>query len=289
MKENHRILRVKKERRILMKNKLVICDIDGTLVVKHQSLSPRAKAVIKTLRERGILFGIASGRSVEQEKRMMKSWGFDDFAVLIAMNGCTIWDGMDHKQYEQFFMKKEWIKEIVAFMEHYPTINTLMYKDDKIIYAKEEDSVHESSKSSDMEEVMVASMEEFYATDAEKIMFRVDEHTMQELEQYFAHHPHDYYQAVKTQSTMLEFCHRSVSKACALKQFCRLHDIDLADVIAFGDTTNDNEMLMISGWGVCMADGSDDTKAIADALSDKPCDEDGWADYMERHVLPLID
>jgi hydroxymethylpyrimidine pyrophosphatase-like HAD family hydrolase len=34
-----------------------------------------------------------------------------------------------------------------------------------------------------------------------------------------------------------------------------------------------------------MKNGSDDTKAIADAITEKTCDEDGWADYIEKNVL----
>ena len=55
-------------------------------------------------------------------------------------------------------------------------------------------------------------------------------------------------------------------------------------VMAFGDTTNDNDLLAASGWGVCMQNGSDDTKQIADDITEKPCTEDGWADYMEKFL-----
>ena len=46
--------------------KLVVCDIDNTLVVKHADLSERGKKAVRALQSRGILFGLASGRSVPQ-------------------------------------------------------------------------------------------------------------------------------------------------------------------------------------------------------------------------------
>ena len=64
--------------------KLVICDIDGTIVVKHKKLTSRAKKVINLLQQNGIYFGIASGRPIFQIKETIKGWGYDDFDVLIG-------------------------------------------------------------------------------------------------------------------------------------------------------------------------------------------------------------
>ena len=54
--------------------------------------------------------------------------------------------------------------------------------------------------------------------------------------------------------------------------------------MAFGDTTNDHTMLEPSCVGVCLKNGSDDTKAIADIITDYPCDEDDWARFMEMYA-----
>ena len=47
----------------MKKPKLIICDIDGTLVVKHQKLTPRTKKIIDDLRSDGVYFGVASNRA----------------------------------------------------------------------------------------------------------------------------------------------------------------------------------------------------------------------------------
>ena len=59
-------------------------------------------------------------------------------------------------------------------------------------------------------------------------------------------------------------------------------------MVAFGDTTNDNDMLQYSGLGVCMSNGSDDTKAIADDITKCSNDEDGFAQYMEEKFSEYI-
>ena len=74
--------------------KLVICDIDGTIVVKHKKLTSRAKKVINLLQQNGIYFGIASGRPIFQIKETIKGWGYDDFDVLIGLNGSSLKDSL---------------------------------------------------------------------------------------------------------------------------------------------------------------------------------------------------
>ena len=49
-----------------MTTKLVICDIDATLVNEKKELTPRTKKALIQLHEKGIYFGIASGRPADE-------------------------------------------------------------------------------------------------------------------------------------------------------------------------------------------------------------------------------
>ena len=83
-------------------------------------------------------------------------------------------------------------------------------------------------------------------------MYRVKEKDMPMVEEYVNKHPSKYYRAFKTQTTMLEFADKRVDKAVALKAFCKSNKIDLKDVMAFGDASNDNGMIEIAGVGVAL-------------------------------------
>ena len=52
-----------------MTTKLVICDIDATLVNEKKELTQRTKEALIKLHEKGVYFGIASGRPVDELKR----------------------------------------------------------------------------------------------------------------------------------------------------------------------------------------------------------------------------
>jgi hydroxymethylpyrimidine pyrophosphatase-like HAD family hydrolase len=51
--------------------------------------------------------------------------------------------------------------------------------------------------------------------------------------------------------------------------------------VAFGDSSNDLEMLRDAGLGVCMQNGRDDVKAVANRTSHWTNDEDGVGREIE--------
>ena len=74
--------------------------------------------------------------------------------------------------------------------------------------------------------------------------------------------------------------HPAVNKRDALERLCQQLGLDRHQVAAFGDERNDREMLAWAGIGVAMANGSPETRAIADLVTASN-DEDGVASVLE--------
>lgn len=264
---------------------LVICYIDSTLVTTDRRLTWKTKEVIDRLHAHGVLFGIASGRPLDELKRNAKKWGFSyPFDILIGMNGSELWDEKRQEEFGYYKLKPEWIKEIIELMEPFDA-NYFIYHDGYLLCRRNDAMMQHSAKSSDKEIVVMDTPEQLYQKENAKIMFRVTEEVMPSIERYVAQHPSPFYKGFKTQSTLMEFADHRVSKAFALKKYCEMNQLSFASVVAFGDTSNDNDMLACSGLGVCMCNGSADTKAIADDITKKSNDEEGFAWYMEEHFL----
>ena len=71
----------------------------------------------------------------------------------------------------------------------------------------------------------------------------------------------------------LDFMPTGVNKAHGLKQVLLRLDVDPADVLAFGDSFNDREMLALAGCGVAMAHGDPRLAAYAQRTADSVVDE----------------
>jgi len=88
----------------------------------------------------------------------------------------------------------------------------------------------------------------------------------------------------QTSRNLLEFHHPQVSKGHALAQIARDLGVSPHEVIAFGDSHNDLEMLRFAGLGVAMGNASDEVKAVADLVT-LPNDQDGIARVVSQYIL----
>ncbi len=275
---------------MMKKPKIVVCDIDGTLVgFNRQQFTDVTKETIEKLRRNGVYFGIASGRSLETNMyEMYRKWGFNEqFDFLIGANGCELYDGINKEVYNYHSLKRETIKEIYELMKPYGMDSTVYVKDEAWCWTSDPVMVafffehYEGAKFRIVEEV-----EDMWKHDNSKIMFRTtDEEMPKMIEHVEKYGDASKYIAFRTAPGNLEFTNPKASKGDALKKFCELNAISMDEVIAFGDATNDNSMIEVAGLGVCMIDGTEDTKAIADVLTEKTADEDGFADFVEKYIF----
>ena len=89
--------------------------MDGTFCDQNKKWSPEFKDVFYQLKEKGILFGLASGRGTKQLHEFAERWGIE-CDLLIGMNGAEIQDGIDNTYELYYKMKKEWLKEVFEIM-----------------------------------------------------------------------------------------------------------------------------------------------------------------------------
>lgn len=264
--------------------KLVVADIDLTLTTSDRRFTDRTREVIKKLHEKGILFGIASGRPLDAISSRCEKWNLDyPVDLMIGLNGAELYDGITKEESTYFNLKKEWMKEILDFMEPYAD-NSFKYYHGKLMFTHE-DPVTMMHNNNEKEVILVKDKSELYDEVAPILLFRMSEENVIECEKEIAKQNFTEYQGFKTQTTLIEFSDKRISKGFGLQKFCEIHNIDLNEVATFGDTTNDNGMISIAGMGVCMINGSDDTKAIAKYITDYSSDEDGFADFVEKHIL----
>ena len=77
---------------------------------------------------------------------------------------------------------------------------------------------------------------------------------------------------------------KGVSKGAAIKDFMEAVGEPIENAYAFGDSTNDIEMLEMAGTAIAMGNGADEAKAVADYITDT-VDEDGLYNAMKHFEL----
>lgn len=263
------------------KYKLVLCDVDGTLLNSKKELTQATKESIARLKENGIYFGIASGRGIGGLKKKVKEWDIEkDIDVFIAMNGVQLIDCHTQKQYLYFTLKPNWIKEIMEEYKHFD-INPCVYQEDTLLCQRKDELTIEAARLTSLTLKQI-SYDEFYQCEREKLLYIANPNIIDEVEDYYRNHNQALeYRGVRTAPHMFEFINKKVSKSYGIKEYCKMQGFSMEEVVAFGDTSNDIEMLQDCGLGICMANGTEDAKEISDkiALSN---DEDGVAKMLDE-------
>uniref|UniRef100_UPI0026EB84CF HAD-IIB family hydrolase n=1 Tax=Gracilinema caldarium TaxID=215591 RepID=UPI0026EB84CF len=83
----------------------------------------------------------------------------------------------------------------------------------------------------------------------------------------------------------LEILPPATGKGEALAVVAQMLGIDRNQVMAIGDSMNDESMIRWAGYGVAMLNGDPRIKAIAKAVTSRTNEDDGVADFVEQHLL----
>lgn len=84
-----------------------------------------------------------------------------------------------------------------------------------------------------------------------------------------------------------EMINRKFDKGKAVEKVCRYLNIPLSDAVAFGDSMNDREMLETAGLGICMENGSETMKKLADDIC-PPVQDNGIREaFLKHHLISM--
>ena len=266
---------------------VIIADIDGTLVNKGEDMMPKTRNALEVLHENGVLFGLATGRKINTQMfRRNRDWGLSfDFDLLIGMNGGQLWD-RDHEDIESYYLlQPDTMMEILEKMAPLH-INSMIYEEDHMTALYWDEMIAASMKRNHMEVVTAdGSFERLCINPNYNVLFRFPEERTAEVEAFAAALNCDRYHGIRTSPGIIEFMDPRVNKGLALHKYSERNQIPVEEIMAFGDMDNDKELLKEAGWGVCLLNGSDITKSMADTVTEYTCTEDGMGRYLEDHWL----
>ena len=99
--------------------KVLVADIDGTIVTKGEVPGPLTIEAMKMLHAHGVQLGIASGRVINDSlKGRHKEWNLPfQFDVLIGMNGGQVLLTKTGELYEQYALSTDTLREVMTWMK----------------------------------------------------------------------------------------------------------------------------------------------------------------------------
>ena len=269
--------------------KLLICDIDGTLVEKGGAPLQKTERALKLFHEEGVLLGLASGRPADfRLKGKFREWGYDfDPDIVIGFNGCEVWDRFSDNKRQYNFLEKEETEKILEYI--WPLdVNVITYGNgyDAVIARRKDHLIEASMKRNRSIVSFSDKKEDFLRHDVPKLEIHYDEEKYEEeILKIIEEHRSKNYTCTKTYTGTLEFMKPGIDKGIALERICGEMNISLEKVVACGDMDNDIAMLKTAGTGICLLNGSEETKKAADYITEKDVSHDGLGEYLLEHYF----
>ncbi|MDD3593007.1 MAG: Cof-type HAD-IIB family hydrolase [Candidatus Gastranaerophilales bacterium] len=260
--------------------KLIVLDIDGTIVGKSTKPSERVKKAIKKVTRQGVKVVIATGRMYEATYPLLEELGLD--TPCINYQGAVIRDR--DKIYREIKLPKNLVMEVANALRPFD-VQVNLYAEGKLIVEKVYDCLanyigirHIGYKKVDrFEDLHDAHFAKLVAIDDNK-------DKVSEIRDIFAEKYKGVLNVVKSTDNYCEFVDIEASKGKSIKFLAGMWGLKTDEIMAAGDQDNDIDMIEAAGFGVAMANGSPDIKKNADFIA-PDVEEDGIAQVIEKFVL----
>ena len=268
--------------------RLITLDLDGTLLNSKKELSPENAAALQWAADQGIEIVPTTGRFYGGMPEVIRNLPYLHYAITI--NGAQVYDVLNDVGIAKAEIPVQRAVELMAWLDQFPVIydcfmdnwgwmtRSLQEKADEFApnehYAKmlkelrtpvDELKVFLTERGHDIQK------SQFFAKDMD-----LRARLMEEIPQRFP--------GLIVSSAVVnnvEINDRNAHKGNAIRQLAQHLGLEMRQVLAFGDGSNDITMLQEAGIGVCMENGLDSVKAVADYITDS-CDEDGVAKAIYR-------
>ena len=262
--------------------KLVVSDVDGTLVTREKIITPRTRAAIAAMQEHGVAFTIISARPPLGVHKLVERLNLA--GPVGAVNGGALIRS-DLTIVERKFVDPAAARTSVAFLRRNGIDPWLFTETGWFLGDPEGAHVEHESKTLDMKFTVVPDFSEDTYEHVLKIVGASHDHPHLALcETELQTKLGTTASATRSQAYYLDVTHPEAIKGNGLVGLARLLGLDTDCVLALGDGMNDISMLQRAGFSVAMANGSEPVRASATVVTDD-CDDDGFAKAIERYVL----
>lgn len=244
--------------------KMVILDLDGTLLTSEKKISPYTKDIIKKLSKK-VKIILASARGINTIKPYAEQLEIlNNNNYIIAFNGSLIVDNLENVIVQEEINKEE--KEILQqYINDNLSIEWYYYTYERRFKNDEISDIHKF----------------LYENKIYKIVCIANQNKILDMRKNMSKDINNAFQITSSETDRIEFVKKGMKKIEAIKILLNKLNISTSEVIAIGDGENDIDMIKYAGCGVAMGNATEVVKNVADNVTDTN-DNDGVGKILER-------
>ena len=267
---------------------LLAADMDFTLLSPGKDIPEGNREAIKALKEAGVAFTIATGRSSFLVGKFAESLEID--VPILTSNGGSLFDAKTRKQFASKDFDDAKIRNLLRFLINRSADATL-YSDEGIFFCpcstrkpfvKSYNEGVEPAKQSPITDIGPDFPEQEKIPNFNKILLiSADEDLINTLS------ADPELEVISSAPNLFDVMCCGVTKGRALLSLAEHLNIPASQTFAIGDSDNDLSMIEDAAYGIAMGNATDNCKAAAQYITAK-YDSLGFAKAVYEYIIPLV-
>lgn len=267
--------------------KLIALDLDDTLLNHDLEITPKTVAALRKAAENGIYIVLCSGRAenaILPFIRTLDIAGKEYGRYLIAANGASIFDL--HKRLPIYTKKVSGDILLYLFEEAKKRGLPAQVYDPSTIYASVDNEwTQKDSKLCGLRLQIEDNFEDFIKSGHPKMVIPAAPEKVAEFLPFLKENLAGKADVFISKPYFLEVMAHGCGKGSSILWLADYLNIPKEQTMAFGDSMNDESMILQTEYGVAMCNGLEAIRDKAKFVTRKTNDNDGIADFLEDFVL----
>ena len=267
-----------------MTYKMIVLDLDDTLLRDDQTISPRTKEALMAAQEMGVKVVLASGRPTFGMQHIAEELELSKYgSYILSFNGGKIINCQTREEIFSSTLSRDEVHGLYEISRR-EGVHIHTYIEDEIVTEDDNEFSRIESELTGLPLRVVDSFKEAVSEPVVKTLMVYEPDRLQEVEAKLQEELSTQFSVMRSKPYFLEFTELGVTKGTSLKQLIDACGIKQEEVIAIGDSFNDQAMIEFAGLGVAMGNAHEDIKAIADYVTDTNMN-DGVAKVVEEFIF----
>ncbi|GII59089.1 haloacid dehalogenase [Planotetraspora thailandica] len=262
--------------------RLMVADVDGTLVTHDKVLTDRAIEAVRALQAAGILFAITSGRPPRGMSMLIQPLQLS--TPMAAFNG-GLFVNPDMSVIEQHVIPPQVVAPAITLLESFGLDVWLYRSADWFVRDLSGPHVDREARTVQFPPTPVTDYDDL-TEDIAKIVGVSDDHDTVATASSAAHQQFgDHVSAARSQPYYLDITHPHANKGTVVQYLASKYGISAEQIATIGDMPNDVLMFAHSGLSIVMGNASMEVQRAAHRITTSN-DDEGFANAVQRYVLP---
>jgi Cof subfamily protein (haloacid dehalogenase superfamily) len=264
-----------------MKYKMLVLDMDDTLLTDDHKISDENKEMLSKAQELGVYVVLASGRPTPAMTAYAKELQLDN-SFMISYNGAVITDLKEDKIIFEQTLSQEQIHELYDYSLKSKT-HIITYVDGKIVSETDSEYIEVERTITGLIHNKVTSFKDEVRSSAIKCILLEEPNYLKQVEiDLKAAMPH--LSVCMSKPFFLEVAQNGIDKGASIKFLAEKLNILQSEIIAVGNAGNDLTMIEYAGLGVWVDNVDPELRDKGDVIVASNNDH-GVAEVVRRFIL----